>query len=300
MKSERPNYFLFGIQRTCTNLVEWLIGRNFEDSYCVTREWYKHDINPPMPSGLGFKDYVDLIENYDFPVIHCYKPLDWWVNSMLNHNVVTRELLHREIFLRQLVEPEDLDKQKDPELYIEAQCSEMFREKDPETNISKLVCGNVTQLAFQNEMEEGLNFRKTIHKSEKYYLHLDLLIDYWVYYHREWKDNLTKLKKIGKPTLMVNWDDIRKEGGQARFMKDLIQGKYMNSEVNDLSKVVLVGDQEDVTPKEQGEFWWKEKPNPYNNRSKKYESNDRYNLTDIQVDYLNKKVPKTLVKFFEK
>ena len=100
MNLKKPNYFLFGIQRSCTNLIEWLLGRNFEDSDCMTRQWYKHDIHPPMPNAIGFQDYAELIEYYPYPVIHCYKPLDWWINSMCNHNVVTRELLHREFFLR--------------------------------------------------------------------------------------------------------------------------------------------------------------------------------------------------------
>ncbi len=277
--------------------MEWLIGRNYKLQSCISAEWHKHDIHPPMPQATGIEHYSELLQYYGFPLIHCYKPLDWWINSMLNHNNVTREVLHQELYLRELIEPEDIFDQPDPDNWVMVKCSQMYNEKNEE-EVMDYVCGGTTILSFQHEIAHGVATRKSIHSSEKYAIHLDTLIKHWTYYHRVWKDNLTRLKKVNYPIFMINWDDLRQEGGQVKLMKRLVDSKILNGDIDNRNSVSLIPDFEDVTPNDIDYF--PKKDNPYSNRVDKYKENNRYNLNDTQLKYIQSKTPKAIAKFFEK
>ena len=56
-----PHYFMFGLQRSATNLVQTLIKRNFGKEHCVTAEWNKHDITTPQPAS-GVATYDEIIK----------------------------------------------------------------------------------------------------------------------------------------------------------------------------------------------------------------------------------------------
>ena len=77
---------------------------------------------PPLPSGVLSVDLADWITDYDRPVIWCYKPINWWVNSMVKQNRVTNQISHQQSFLSKSISKEDYDNLDNKELYFRYDC----------------------------------------------------------------------------------------------------------------------------------------------------------------------------------
>ena len=202
-------YFLYGIQRSCTNIVENIVGINYSNVLCFNSRYNKHDMYPPLPSGVLSVDLADWITDYDRPVIWCYKPINWWVNSMVKQNRVTNQIAHQQSFLSKSISKEDYDNLDNKELYFKYDCDSWnngycYKPRDSTGFLYK-------------EYQKGtklLDRGMTLHKTYDMYIHIDVLINMYNVYHNIWNNTIHKLAKAKHPFIIINWLDLVKVTGQ--------------------------------------------------------------------------------------
>ena len=73
---------------------------------------------PPLPSGVGSLDLADFIMDYKRPVVWCYKPINWWLNSMAKNNPVTHNIVHQQSFINKSINENDFKSIDNKEYYL--------------------------------------------------------------------------------------------------------------------------------------------------------------------------------------
>lgn len=278
-----PHYFLFGLQRSATNLVQTLIKRNFGKEHCVTAEWNKHDVTTPQPAS-GVATYDEIIKWYKYPAIFTYKPIVPWINSILNDNDITDYFRHAEYFMRYVVEVDELLDKDSPEKYAISRCRSFYSDG------GEVKCHTTMANGFQWQHKDGLQKRQFMHKKTEYAIPLDRYISYWHKYYIMWSNVIKELKKANHKIYIVNSMDLLTMENQAKFIKDIYTKKILNTAVElDTSSIKVVGENETIA-----------ETNDFAKKKEEYKQEIWRNLTDEQVKYIKRKTPKTIARLYEK
>ena len=277
------NYFMFGLQRTATNLIQKLITRNWSKEYCMTAEWNKHDIFSIQPT-QGVATYDEVIKWHGYPAIFTYKPLVAWINSALDANKTMCHFRHAEFFMRYVVEPDELFNKEHQYKYAMCTCTSFYQE------VAETHCQTTMTNGYQWQYPNGNDERKYMHKRKEYALPLDRFILYWERYYTIWSKVIKELKKANHKIYVVNSMDLLSIKNQARFIKDIYDAKLLNTAIElDTSNIKVVGENEVIS-----------ETNDFAKKKEEYEQGIWRNLTDEQVKYIKRKTPKTLARLYEK